>query len=83
MCLPGSLVNELVMPNIDKSYTQILNSMNMCYILFDRAKRALSNAIHSFLWEQVIVIKKRQKRKDCPFSLKHFNQKLHKKHLGF
>ncbi len=63
MCLPGSSVSEVVMPNIEKSHTQILNSGNMCYIPFERAKRALSNAIYSFLWELIFVVKKRQKEK--------------------
>ncbi len=60
---PGSLVSELVMSHIDKSHTQILNSRNVCYIPFERAKRALSNAKYSFLRERVIVVKKRQKEK--------------------
>jgi hypothetical protein len=29
-----SLVNELVMPNIDKSHTQILNSGNVLYTIW-------------------------------------------------
>ncbi len=36
-------------PPLDKSHTQILNSMNVCYIPFERAKRALSNATYSFV----------------------------------
>ncbi len=83
MCLPGSSVSEVVMPNIEKSHTQILNSGNMCYIPFERAKRALSNAIYSFLWELIFVFKKATKRKGCPFSSMHFSQHLHKKNLGF
>jgi hypothetical protein len=50
VCLSGSSVSEIGIPNIDKSYTQILNSGNVCYIPFERAKQALSNAIYSFLW---------------------------------
>jgi hypothetical protein len=65
----GSLVSELVMPSIDKNYTQISNCGNMCYIPFERAKLALSNAIYSFLWEYLFVIKKkRQKEKIVVFS---------------
>ncbi len=74
----GSLVSELVMPSIDKKYTQISNCGNMCYIPFERAKLALSNAIHSFLWEYLIVVKKKTKRKNCRFFLINFNQELQK-----
>jgi hypothetical protein len=64
----GSLVSELVMPSIDKKYTQISNCGNMCYIPFERAKLALSNAIYSFLWEYLFVVKKKTKRKNVIFS---------------
>jgi len=66
--LHGSLVSELVMPSINKNYTQISNSGNMCYIPFERAKLALSNVIYNFLWEWGIVVKKRQKEKNVVFS---------------
>ncbi len=74
----GSLVSELVMPSIDKKYTQISNCGNMCYIPFERAKLALSNAIYSFLWEYLFVVKKTTKRKNCRFFLINFNQELQK-----
>jgi hypothetical protein len=66
------------MPNIDKSHTQILNSRNMCYIPLERAKRALSNAIYSFLWERIIIVKKRQKEKVVLF-LDTFQPKVTRK----
>ncbi len=64
----GSLVSGLVMSSIDKNYTQISNSGNMCYIPFERAKLALSNVTYNFLWEWGIVVKKRQKEKIVVFS---------------
>jgi hypothetical protein len=66
--LHGSLVSELLMPSIDKNYTQISDSGNMCYIPFERAKIALSNFIYNFLWEWSIVVKKGQKEKIVVFS---------------
>jgi hypothetical protein len=56
------------MSSIDKNYTQISNSGNMCYIPFERAKLALSNVTYNFLWEWGIVVKKRQKEKIVVFS---------------
>ncbi len=45
-----------------KSYTNF--EFQECVLIpFERAKRALSNAIYSFLRERVIVVKKRQKEK--------------------
>ncbi len=58
----GSVVSELVMPSIEKNYTQISNSGNMYYIPFERAKLALSNFIYNSLWEWAIVVTKRQKK---------------------
>ncbi len=55
----GSLVSEVVMPSIDKTYAQISDSGNMYYIPFERATLALSNVIYNFLWERAIGVKKR------------------------
>jgi hypothetical protein len=76
--LHGSLVSKLVVPSIDKNYTQISNCGNMCYIPFERAKLALSNAIYSFLWEYLFFVEKKTKRKNCRFFLINFNQELQK-----
>jgi hypothetical protein len=78
MCLPGSSVSEVGMPSIDKSDTQILNSRNMCYIPFERAKRALSNAIYSFLWELILLLKS-DKKKRLSFFLDAFQPKVTQK----
>ncbi len=80
MCLPGPSVSELVIPNIDKSHTQILNSGNMCYIPFERVKRALSNATYSFLWELIFVVKKRQKEKVVLFP-RYISTKSYRKRI--
>jgi hypothetical protein len=59
------------MPNsesVAKNCTEIWNFTDTCYILFEKAKLALSNAIFIFLWELDIIIKKRLKEKVAFFS---------------
>ena len=59
-----------LMPNsetVAKNCPEIWNFTDICYIPFERAKLALSNAIFRFLWELDIIIKKRQKEKVVVF----------------
>ncbi len=60
-----------LMPNsesVARNCTEIWNFTDTCYIPFERAKLALSNAISRFLWELNIIIKKRLKEKLLFFS---------------
>ncbi len=59
-----------LMPNsesVAKKCPEIWDFTDTCYIPFERAKLALSNAICRFLWELDIIIKKRLKEKVAVF----------------
>ena len=53
---------------VAKNCPEIWNFTDTCYIPFERAKLALSNAIFRFLWELDIMIKNRLKEKVAIFS---------------
>ena len=60
-----------LMPNsesVAKNCPEIWNFTDTCYMPFERAKLALSNAIFRFLWELDIIIKKRLKENVAVFS---------------
>ncbi len=60
-----------LMPNsesVAKNCPEIWNFTDTCYVPFERAEPALSNAIFRFLWELDIMIKKRLKEKVALFS---------------